>query len=202
MAHHPEDRVTLIERVSVALADGNLRQSPGPCALDTVMALGVVGISERMSDAVLRLKGANDHSAYGDAVDGVYGIARSLDRRENWRLKRWRLRLMASSVIDFWLNELCRTCHGVKFEVAGSTGRLSSHVCKACHGTGRRRAPWDRKIPAKPEGRRARGGRVERWKKVAERLRTSAERHRRLLIELEATEARVEVEMRRRLTGG
>ena len=38
----------------------------------------------------------------------------------------------------WWLDPVCRVCHGKRWEVIKDTGRLSDRVCPACRGSGRR----------------------------------------------------------------
>lgn len=43
---------------------------------------------------------------------------------------------VASAVIAYWLNRICKTCHGRMFETIKNTPSLSAIVCPACHGSG------------------------------------------------------------------
>jgi len=184
-----ESRRSIAERVGSALGRGNLRQRPGPCDLDTIGALGLVGITERLADAVFRLKYSLDAKTYPDALIGVYGLARALDARHRWRLKRRRIRWMARRVLDYWLSDICRRCTGVRYEVVAGSPHLSDHVCQDCGGSGKRKMPWLRKLPRAPEGRvRATKARVEKHKKVCRLLSDAMDRHRHLLCELERLE--------------
>ncbi len=183
-----EHRRGIEERVGSALARGDLRQREGPCDLDTLGALGLVGITERLADAVFRLKYALDAKTYPDALRGVYGLARALDQRHRWRLKRRRLHWMARRVLDYWLSDVCPTCTGVRYEVAAGSPHLSDHVCPDCRGSGKRVMPWTRKLPRTPEGRRATRQRIEKHKKMCRLLNDAMDRHRHLLVELERLE--------------
>jgi hypothetical protein len=43
---------------------------------------------------------------------------------------------VTASVVKWWMDRNCPTCHGVKFEVIEGTGRQSAKLCKSCRGTG------------------------------------------------------------------
>jgi hypothetical protein len=165
-----------------------LRQHEGPCDLDVIGALGLAGITETLADAVFRLKYNLDARTYDDSLDGVYRLARALDQRHRWRLKRWRLRRMAKTVLDYWLSDVCPTCTGVRYEVVAGSPHLSDHVCQSCRGSGKREMPWLKKLPRAPEGRHATRQRVSWHKKVCRLFNDSMERHRHLLVELEHLE--------------
>jgi hypothetical protein len=194
-----EDIPTVAERVGNALASGDLRQKPGPCPLDKVGALGMVGISERLADAVFRLKYSNQHKSYEEALQGVYGLTRSLDVRQRWRLRRWRLHSMARTVLDYWLADICRTCNGVKFQVVTGSPHLSDRACRTCHGTGKMPMPWLRRPPEKPKGRRATHQRVKDWRDACRKIEEHNLRYRTLLVELEKCERVIGDKMIRRL---
>jgi hypothetical protein len=194
-----DDRRPIEERVGTALASGDMRQREGACDLDKVGALGMIGIKSRLADAVYRLKYANEHRCYDDALQGVYGIARSLDVREHWRLRRSRLRWMSKRVLDYWLADLCRICLGVKYETVHGSPHLSDRVCPMCHGSGKNAMPWVKRLPRRPEGRRATHERVKLWREVCKKLEDAMYRHRRLLVELEAAERQIGEQMIRKL---
>ena len=57
---------------------------------------------------------------------------------------KWRCdnpRHVAASILHWWLDRLCTTCHGTKFEVSEGTGRQSGKVCRVCRGTGEAHIP-------------------------------------------------------------
>lgn len=179
------ERRTIHERVGVALSNGNLRQTSRD--IDTIGALGMVGVTERLADAVFRLKYGNDPSSYRDALAGVYGIARSLDARGNWRYRRRRLHWMAKRVLGYWITDLCPSCNGLGFDVMLGTPHLSDRPCRSCRGTRKRVMPWLRKLPKRPPPSLGRGH-MEKWKKLRSRLQAYAARHREILVGLERSE--------------
>lgn len=182
------ERRSIEERVGSALARGDLRQREGPCALDKVGALGMVGVTERLADAVFRLKYANDHHGYHEALAGVYSIARSLDAKNGWRLKRKTLHWMSKRVLHYWLSDVCPLCSGVGYEVIAGSPHLSDRPCQQCHGARKRPMPWLKRLPRKPEGRRVSKVQERRWEAVCRKLSLHIERHRTLLVALERVE--------------
>lgn len=185
---HSDDRPGIAERVGRALSRGNMRQREGACDLDTVGALGMVGLHERLADAVYRLKYANDPGSYDDALVGVYRLARAMNGRNGWRLRSKALHWMAKRVLNYWLNDACRVCTGVGYEVIHGSPHLSDRPCPKCHGTRKLAFPWVRRFPRKPEGRFTRKAKLQRWYDVSTRLRNSIHRHHHLLAELERCE--------------
>ena len=205
MAHNDE-RPHIAERVGNALSRGNLRQHDrsgrlltGTSDLDVVAALGVVGIGERLADAVYRLKYANDHKSYYDALQGVRDLARSMDAKSRWKVRREHLKKMAQHVLDYWLNDSCPTCTGVKYEVIRGSPHLSDRACKACHGSGKKEMPWNRRVPGRPEGKHVTHEKIKEWDAESRDIVASMSRHRALLIELERIEVRVGDALRTKL---
>jgi len=49
---------------------------------------------------------------------------------------------VATVIVGHWLNQVCPECNGLKFEVIPDSPVLSDKQCKACHGTGLKRAPY------------------------------------------------------------
>ena len=131
------DIPTIEERVGRAIADGNLTYQSG--SINAIIALGLVGIEEQASEAVMRLKYGNDAVSYGSALRAVSGIAKSLDARHNWRLASHAV--LAAAVLEYWLCDLCPSCTGI-----GSTPIPGAPVlgpaCSTCHGSGKRDYPW------------------------------------------------------------
>lgn len=172
------DKPGVSELIGSALASGDLAPRAGPCGLDKVMALGLLGMRDKMADVVMRLKYANSADTYHDAQRAITELARRLDQAENWRMQS-RLPDMAKAVLDYWLDDICEECGARKVETErmGGTSRkitgaadLEEQACPACQGFGKRKFPWaaeDRK-----------GERVARCHTV-------------LLIALEETERRV-----------
>lgn len=60
------------------------------------------------------------------------------------QLKKWGeedAKAVANAVVIWWLQQVCRSCHGRKFEIVPGTARLSNKMCKPCGGTGHARIP-------------------------------------------------------------
>lgn len=182
-----DDKARIEEQVGRALSRGDLRQRIGPSDLDKVIALGAVGITERLADAVFRVKYANDHKEFDTALAGVYGLARAMDARQRWRYRRRRLMWMSKRVLRYWLMDVCQICTGVRYIPAAGTGRLSDVPCPACHAEGKRPMPWVKRLPQEP-GKRVTRAERRRWQDVRSTMLAYQERHRALLVALETME--------------
>lgn len=49
---------------------------------------------------------------------------------------------VAAGVLAWWLDKLCKTCHGRKFDTIENTPSLSAIECPVCHGTGFKKFPF------------------------------------------------------------
>lgn len=49
---------------------------------------------------------------------------------------------VASAVIAWWLDRICKTCHGRKLNSIVNTPSLSDIECPVCHGTGEKKLPY------------------------------------------------------------
>ena len=145
-----QDQAGIPELIGATLSSGDLAPSSGPCGLDKVMALGLLGMRDKMADVVFRLKYANGADAYHDAHRAVAELARRLDRAENWRMQP-RLDDMAKRVLDYWLDDICEFCKsrsadpskmgGTAMKVTGAPD-LEVEYCPYCRGSGKRPFPW------------------------------------------------------------
>ena len=61
-------------------------------------------------------------------------------RASEWGIER--PDVVASAVIAWWLDKVCRTCHGRKFDAIAGTPALSAIVCPVCKGTGETKLPY------------------------------------------------------------
>ncbi len=149
------DRPDISEMIGSALSSGDLAPRPGPCGLDKVMALGLLGMHDKIADAVFRLKYRPTMAAYEDTRKAIEDLARRLDQVENWRMQP-RLPIMAKAVLDYWLDDICEVCGARKAETdrMGGTARkitgaadLEEQPCPACSGSGKRPFPWGANNP-------------------------------------------------------
>jgi len=66
-------------------------------------------------------------------------------RQVSMRAAEWGIErpdVVASAVIAWWLDKVCKTCHGRKFDAIAGTPALSAIVCPECKGTGESRLPY------------------------------------------------------------
>lgn len=144
------DRPDISEMIGSALSSGDLTPRAGSCGLDKVMALGLLGMHDKIADAVFRLKYRPTMAAYEDTRKAIEDLARRLDRAENWRMQP-KLPAMSKAVLDYWLDDICEVCGARKRETdrMGGTARkitgahdLEDEMCPACEGSGKRPFPW------------------------------------------------------------
>lgn len=187
-----ENRRSIEEAVGSALSHGGLTyRGETACNLDKVMALGLVGIDERLADAVFRLKYSNDAGSYLDALDGVRQLLRSVGGRQNWRLRGARADGMAKAVLDYWISDTCVSCTGLMFVKALGAPNLTATHCPACDPLrpGKRPYPWVLRRPRiKDRGRRRNDPTIRRRRAAFERF---MEQHKALLCELEEVEQNI-----------
>jgi hypothetical protein len=120
-----------IARTSADL--GDLADQHG--AVDMLRAIGMVGQRFRVALEVWRLVDQGDKRALRPAFDGLLAKCASLGIVSDPIH-------VVSSVLQFYLDPLCKTCGGLCFErIPGST-ELSARECPGCHGTGRRPSEW------------------------------------------------------------
>ncbi len=150
VAAEDADRPGVSELMGSALSSGDLSPKLGPCGLDKVMALGLLGMRDKMADAVFRLKYRPSLVSYQDTLKVVEDLARRLDRAENWRMQP-RIPTMAKAVLDYWLDDICEDCGARQADTSkmGGTAKkitgtpaLEENVCPACQGSGKRPFPW------------------------------------------------------------
>lgn len=144
------DRPGIVEKVGTALASGNLTPREGPCSLDRVMALGMVGMEEKIADAVFRLKYANDPKEYHASLVAVIELARRLNNLDNWMMGS-KLVAISEAVLTYWMADTCPVCTGKRADpdkmtptaipITG-TPHLQDDACPSCQGSGKRPYPW------------------------------------------------------------
>lgn len=192
MDNNNDNRRSIEESIGSALSSGNLTyHGETACNLDKVMALGAIGIDEKLADAVFRLKYSNDAGSYEDALVGVKQLLRSVGGRKNWRLRGARADGMAKSVLDYWISDTCVSCTGLMFVKALGAPNLTAAHCPACDPVrpGKRPYPWVLRRPKiRDRGRKTNDPTVRRRRAAFEKF---MEQHKALLCELEEVERNI-----------
>lgn len=70
---------------------------------------------------------------------GKLGSLRAVRKQLVEYVPKWGIQEAAvkvPAIIAYWLEQTCRTCHGLKFLQVANTPALSAKACRACHGTG------------------------------------------------------------------
>ncbi len=138
-----EARPSIEERIGSTIADGVLTGAP----LNHVIALGVVGIHERLAEAIFWLKYGNYAKSYNESLRSVFALSKRLNEAQRWKLRGRRLQDMAKAVLDYWLSDICPACEGRGYEKPPGAPYLSDKACQACTGhamgrVGKRPFPW------------------------------------------------------------
>ena len=127
------------ERLSAAFNSSDLGTSPLQLKdVDYLIALGHVGLHQRVASAMLRVHYGLRAADYIEALDDVERLVSALNNRLCWRLKKDR-RSIAKQALDFILCPVCPACLGRKYEQESGTPLLSDRICQLCAGTGLRR---------------------------------------------------------------
>lgn len=129
------DAPTIAERYVSAGNSSNLRCETGEDAPMGAAAIFIAaGWSQsRIGMALMRLHTKADRNG----LEQVHvQIAMQAAR---WQIER--PDAVAASVLAWWLSRICKTCHGVKFQLIPNTPALSAKQCKLCRGTGEMALP-------------------------------------------------------------
>ncbi len=121
------------EKYLVATNTSNLRvEAERTGAADVIIAAG--WSASRIGGALMRLhtKATRDNLA----------LVHEQVRMKADRLGIERPDAVASAVIAWWLDKLCKTCHGRKWDTIENTPSLSAIECPKCHGTGLAHLPY------------------------------------------------------------
>lgn len=153
-----DDRPSVAERYTAAASSGHLKVEPGRCAIDYLIAAGL--LADGLGAVLLRLRAEYDaaramtpqlqntleeHLAALDALRnieaawaGVGLMAREINARDAFEVEDVIALKVAARVLDAWLDPNCRACEGRGFNGARHRGeQLVS--CRGCQGTGKRR---------------------------------------------------------------
>lgn len=93
---------------------------------DTLIA--VAWSQSRVGALLMRLQTKADRTALEQAHQQLAqrAVAMGFERPD----------VVACAVLGWWLDHICKTCHGRKFEAIPDTPSLSKRPCKVCKGSG------------------------------------------------------------------
>lgn len=57
---------------------------------------------------------------------------------QSWK---WDDPMLSAEILQWWLDQTCRVCHGTRWQLIAGTNRLSNRPCHGCHGSGIREVP-------------------------------------------------------------
>lgn len=86
---------------------------------------------------------ANEKTLFLGKLKTLQGVVDQLASQcEKWGIDD--ARKVATVIVGYWLDQICPTCNGLKFEQIPDSPVLSDKPCKACQGTGLSAIPYGR----------------------------------------------------------
>lgn len=132
---------TTLERLSVALTSKNLKLKETVSDVDYLIALGMIGIKNKMAGAVLNFHLSGNLSSYKEARRATVELTRRLSIKRNWKLETKDQYRIADAAWKMYLMPACPKCTGRKYQHDEGTPSLSARPCQKCRGTGLRNYP-------------------------------------------------------------
>lgn len=133
---------TVHEKVASAALSKHLQHQPYNCAIDTIGALGMAGVENRLSSSVFRLKYGNEPRFYGEALMAVGIECKRLALLGKWKGgSASEYNDLNIEVLKYWLNDRCAACDGLGYEKIAGTPKLSARACDECDGSSKRPPP-------------------------------------------------------------
>lgn len=130
------------ERYDVATETSDLSLMPGRCDADVLLAAGYAASRNTRGAqalALYRMRATGSRAGMARAIDWAAGWL--LDRRLPWPNRKPvrvnEAREIATAVLQWWLDDVCRQCQGRRYELVPGTQVVSDNICHACAGTGR-----------------------------------------------------------------
>lgn len=105
------------------------------CQLDTIVAAGMVAVSNPLAMELWRWVYGQDANARHAVLDGLVKWMKAQSRQQRWDKTKSMVEVTVA-VADWYRDRVCRTCNGVRYELVQGTPMLSDVPCQACHGTG------------------------------------------------------------------
>lgn len=134
------DRPSTLERLSTALSSSDLSVDADHRGdVDFIVALGMAASRNGSVAAPLtRLHLAGSATELKSTLRSVTGLVRRMNAKRNWRLNGQAVHTVALQALAHHIVPVCQVCQGRQFELQKGAPVLSTRICKACHGTGRR----------------------------------------------------------------
>lgn len=131
--------MAIIERLNRAVNSKNLAQEDWLCDLDFVIASGFAARRRAVGGLAFWAKYANDRERMAQFQAHATHMVIGKLRQRRIHAPREELEACIASALNWWLDDVCKGCNGLKFQVDGQ--QLSDRVCPVCHGSGKRRTP-------------------------------------------------------------
>ncbi len=134
------DRPSALERLSTAVTSSDLTLDANHRGdLDYVTALGIASLRHSAAASpLMRLHLSSSPATLKTAYKSVLALVKRMNAKKNWRLAGHSMHVVALQALSHHVSPACPVCQGRKFELQDGAPVLSTKMCKACHGTGRR----------------------------------------------------------------
>ena len=134
-------RYSTMEGLSTALTSKNLKLRETRSALDYVIALGMIGIRNKMAGAIISVHLSGNPTSFKQARMATIELAKRLSAKRGWNLDTKGAYHVAHVAWKMYLMPGCPSCTGRKYQVAEGTPLLTTKPCNKCRGTGLRNYP-------------------------------------------------------------
>lgn len=137
-------RPTIAERYGSASETSDLRlRDDRRTDADVLLAAAYASRGDRrgmIALATYRMKLTGDRHGIAQVVEEAMGwlIGRGARSGGKAKLGRPEARHISETVLRWWLDDVCRRCHGRRYELVPGTQIVSDNLCHTCHGTGKR----------------------------------------------------------------
>jgi hypothetical protein len=105
--------------------------------------LAAVALSSKLGSLLCRVKYAGDQFSLVPMLEAWRAIVSKKAKNRGWAN-------VSDEVADislwFWIDDVCQTCHGRKYQVIPGTPTLSAEQCPTCQATGKNKLQCDQEI--------------------------------------------------------
>lgn len=127
--------MSALEKLARAEVSSDLKHYDRPCDVDTLTAAGMAAVKHLPHLSVFRLKFLNDATEMAAAkAIFIRWAFFSLQRR---KLNPQMANRVGVKALAAWLDDVCHSCRGVRFQAITGTPSLSDKSCPCCNGTGK-----------------------------------------------------------------
>lgn len=130
----------IIERYAKAVNSSDLRDDERHHSTDVLIAMAM---ASRMGSLLHRAKHGGDQHSILPLLEAWREMCQARSVKGRWQAV---YEEVADISLWHWLDDICRTCHGRKYEVTPDTPVLADIICPDCNGDGRKKLQCDEQI--------------------------------------------------------